>query len=141
LYHGEPAANGILSLTVNGSPVEAEAQRGYVSVTRSWKPGDRIELVLPMKVQRVKAVEAIAATRGKVALRYGPLVYNLESVDQPIDRVLPPDAALSTQWRADLLGGVITIRGLFADGSPLTAIPNYARLNRGGRSIVWIRDQ
>jgi hypothetical protein len=33
------------------------------------------------------------------------------------------------------------ITGTFADGSPLTAIPNYARLNRGGRSIVWMRDQ
>jgi uncharacterized protein len=34
---------------------------------------------------------------------------------------------------------VMVIRGEFGDGTPLLAIPNYARLNRGGRSIVWIK--
>jgi hypothetical protein len=48
---------------------------------------------------------------------------------------------LSTQWQGDLLGGVRVIKGASANGAPLTAIPNYARLNRGGRSIVWIKDQ
>jgi len=30
----------------------------------------------------------------------------------------------------DLLGGVMVIKGKFADGSPMIAIPNYARMNR-----------
>ncbi len=38
-----------------------------------------------------------------------------------------------------ILGGVRAITGAFADGKPMLAIPNYARLNRGGRSIVWLR--
>ena len=46
---------------------------------------------------------------------------------------------LGTVWKADLLGGVIVIKGQFADGTPLLAIPNYARLNRGGRSVVWMK--
>jgi hypothetical protein len=83
----------------------------------------------------------VAATAGRVALRYGPLIYNFESVDQNLDSVLTPEATLSTEWRPDLLGGVMVIRGAFQSGAPLTAIPNYARLNRGGRSIVWVRDQ
>jgi hypothetical protein len=33
------------------------------------------------------------------------------------------------------------LASLAVNGKPLTAIPNYARLNRGGRSIVWIKDQ
>jgi hypothetical protein len=33
----------------------------------------------------------------------------------------------------------MTVHGTFADGSPLVAIPNYARLNRGGRSLVWMK--
>jgi hypothetical protein len=35
----------------------------------------------------------------------------------------------------------MVLNGTFADGSPMIAIPNYARENRGGRSIVWIRDR
>jgi len=38
---------------------------------------------------------------------------------------------LTAAWRGDLLGGVMVINGQWADGSPLIAIPNYARNNRG----------
>ena len=90
-----------------------------------------IELELPMKVQRVRAIEAVVSDHGKVALRYGPLVYNIEKADvQDVAKVLPPDAPLTTEWRGDLLGGVTVIKGTFADGSPMVAIPNYARMNR-----------
>jgi uncharacterized protein len=82
-------------------------------------------------VQRIRAVDAVEADRGKVALRYGPLLYNIEQVDVgDIGKVLPPDAPLTTEWRPDLLGGVMVIKGTFADGSPMVAIPNYARMNR-----------
>src|ERR1035437_3694479 len=85
-----------------------------------------------MEVQRVKADEHIAADRGSVALRYGPLIYNVESADQP-DINQPLGAApLTAEWRGDLLGGVMAIKGSWADGSPLLAIPNYARNNRSG---------
>jgi len=131
LYTSTPSANGIMSIAVNGSAIEPKIERGYAVITRSWKAGDRIELELPMKVQRVHAVEAIEADRGKVALRYGPLVYNIEKVDVgDVAKVLPPEAALTTEWRDDLLGGVMVIKATFADGSPMLAIPNYARMNR-----------
>jgi DUF1680 family protein len=94
-----------------------------------------------MKPCRVTAIDKVKADRGKVALMYGPLVYNIESVDQPIDKVLAPDSPLTTQWKPDLLGGVMVINGKFTDGTDFQAIPNYMRLNRGGRSIVWIRDR
>ncbi len=35
----------------------------------------------------------------------------------------------------------MVMEGAFSDGSKMTAVPNYARLNRGGRSVVWIRDR
>ena len=75
------------------------------------------------------------------ALRYGPLIYNIESVDQDINQVLSPYTPLTTEWSPSLLGGVVVIKGTFTNGNPFVAIPNYARLNRGGRSIVWIKDQ
>jgi hypothetical protein len=80
-----------------------------------------------------------------VALQYGPLVYNHETVDlngtNPLNLNINPDAALSAQWDGNLLGGVMVIKGNFADGTALAAIPNYARNNRGGRSLVWMREQ
>ncbi|HEU6453030.1 MAG TPA: beta-L-arabinofuranosidase domain-containing protein [Gemmatimonadaceae bacterium] len=131
LYSSTPEANGILSLAVNGSPVKQKIENGYAVIDRTWKAGDKIELELPMKVQRIRAVDKIEADRGKVALRYGPLVYNIEKVDVgDIEKVLPPDAPLTTEWRGDLLGGVMVIKGKFADGSTMVAIPNYARMNR-----------
>jgi len=141
LYTSTPSVNGILWLAVNGKPVNPIFMNGYAVLDRAWKAGDRVEWEVPMAAQRVKGIDPIAATKGRVALRYGPLIYNLESVDQNVDSVLSPDARLSTEWRGDLLDGVRVIKGEFTDGKPLLAIPNYARLNRGGRSIVWLKDQ
>jgi uncharacterized protein len=141
LYTNTPAVQGLVSLAVNGQRVRPRMNGGYAVLTRTWEAGDKIQLELPLAVQRVKASERITATRGRVALRCGPLIYNLESVDQNLDAVLDPQAPLNTEWRADLLGGVKVIKGTFKDGQPLLAVPNYARLNRGGRSIVWLKDQ
>jgi hypothetical protein len=51
-----------------------------------------------------------------------------------------PASPLTIEFRKDLLDGVVIVKGVWADGSPLIGIPNYARLNRGGRSIVWIKE-
>jgi len=140
LYSAAPAVGGLTSLAINGETIQPVIQNGYAVITRTWKPGDQIDLAVPLAVQRMKADPRVAADKDRVALRYGPLVYNIESVDGSVDRILPASAVLTSEWQADLLGGVRTIKGTFADGSELKAIPNYVRLNRGGRSIVWLRD-
>jgi DUF1680 family protein len=159
LYTPTPQVSGLESLSVNGSPIKPKIDKGYAVITRDWKAGDKIVLTLPMKVQRIKASDKIAATTGKVALRYGPLIYSAEAVDQGLDKVLNPDSALTTEWQGNLLDGVVVIKGTWADGSALTAIPNYVRDNRlsqndsastspspgrGRRpisSIVWLKDR
>jgi hypothetical protein len=131
LYASTPAANGTTSITVNGERITPKIENGYAVIDRTWKAGDRVELELPMTVQRVRAIDRIEADRGKVALRYGPLVYNIEKADVgDIAKSIAPDSPLRTEWRGDLLGGVVVIKGTFVDGSPLLAIPNYARMNR-----------
>ena len=169
LYTNTPSVNGITSIKVNGTNVTPDIKNGYARIDRKWKAGDKIELVLPMKPMRVKADERVEADRGRVALRYGPLIYSIESIDQDINKVLEPDSALTTEWKPDLLNGVMVIEGTFADDSEMMAVPNYARNNRteaesssgsfggpgtegsegnaerrrrrpGGGSIVWIRD-
>jgi len=61
--------------------------------------------------------------------------------------ILPPDAPLKAVWRPGLLGGVMAIEGealVEIDGqrepTPLLAVPNHVRLNRGGWSQVWITE-
>ncbi|HVT88638.1 MAG TPA: beta-L-arabinofuranosidase domain-containing protein [Tepidisphaeraceae bacterium] len=153
LYTSTPSADGITSISVNGTAVMPTIDRGYAVITRNWTAGDKIDLVLPLKVQRIKASDKVAADAGRVALRYGPLIYNIESQDQNVDGVLKADAPLTTEWQGDFLHGVMVIKGAFADGNPMLAIPNYARNNRvpttarpgnrddRDRSIVWILDQ
>jgi uncharacterized protein len=125
-----PEPDSILAFSVNGSIVKPVFAGGYASIARTWNKGDTIQFTLLMPVQRVRASEKIAATKGKVALRVGPLVYNIEQIDQDIHGALDPSALLTTEWRGELLGGVSVIKGAFTDGSPLTAIPNFARYNR-----------
>ena len=167
LYTPQPEANGVTSIHVNGAAVKPAIENGYAVITRNWKAGDKVEMVLPMTVQRVYPDDRITARsrggevshpdQGKVALKYGPLIYNIERVDQDITKPISKTAPLTAEWRPDLLGGVMVIKGKFADGSDLLAVPNYARTNRdgaataspqgGGRggprplsSIVWIKE-
>jgi hypothetical protein len=64
------------------------------------------------------------------ALRYGPLIYSVERADQRDLNAAIGSGPLTPEWRSDLLQGVMTIKGQWADGRPLVAIPNYARNNR-----------
>lgn len=130
LYKATPAANGIDRIAVNGTRVRPRIERGYAVITRSWRPGDTIDLVLPMRVQRVHADPRIEADRGRVALKFGPLLYNIEREDQDINQPLDPRAPLTAEWRPDVFGGITVIRGRFANGAPLLAIPNFVRGNR-----------
>lgn len=141
LYSPTPAETGTPTLELNGKPVPIRVEKGYAEINRRWKTGDTLKLVLPLAAQRVHADARIKPLTGRVALRYGPLIYNLESVDQGLDSILPKDAPLSAEWAPTLLGGQMVLKGTFADGKPMTAIPNYSRLNRGGRSIVWIKQE
>jgi len=75
LYTTRPVVDGLKSLSVNGSTETVNLDNGYAVIERQWKVGDRIELELPLEPQRIKADERVVADRGRVALRYGPLVY------------------------------------------------------------------
>ncbi len=132
LYTETPAVNGVKSITVNGKAITPKIENGYAVITRKWKAGDTVDLVLPMAPQRIKADEKIKADHGLVALRYGPMIYNVEHADQPrLDQPLG-SAPLTMQWRGNLLDGVMVMEGQWQDGSPMLAIPNFARMNRIG---------
>ena len=140
LYQESPAVRGLKSIAVNGTPVTAEIHKGYAVVTREWHAGDEVELELPMQVQRVTADPRIKVDTGLVALKYGPLVYNVEVHDNKNLNQQIGAEPLHTQWRPDLLGGVMVITGRWADGSELVAIPNHARMNREGSPPAYPDD-
>ncbi len=131
LYSTTPKVNHLLSLSINGKSIKPKIVNGYAVIARTWKPNDQIELELPLPIQRVHASDKVEADRGKVALRRGPLLYNIENVDvRDVDRAVGANAKLDSMWQPDLLNGVVAITGQFIDGSPLLAIPNFARMNR-----------
>ena len=58
-----------------------EAPETVTDLLRRWQAGDRVELDLPMPIQRVLADDPVAADHGRVALQRGPIVYAVEAVD------------------------------------------------------------
>jgi uncharacterized protein len=153
LYTPAPIVSGLKSLSVNGKPLITKIVDGYAVIKRVWKTGDKVDLVLPMEIQTITPDERIEADKGRIALRYGPMIYNVEKADkQDVDKYIAT-GPLSLEWRSDLLNGVMIIKGKWEDGTPLIAIPNYARNNRNsihatdkpgpenkdGGSIVWIK--
>lgn len=139
LYRAVPDLNGKYSVKVNGKPVEAVIKDGYAVISRRWKKGDRVELDLPVDAQRVYCDERVEANRGRVAIQRGPVVYSFESVDNGKSVAfaeLKPDVELKPVWNGDMLGGMTAI-----ECGKLKAVPNYARLNRGGSSLVWMVEE
>lgn len=155
LYTPKPAVTGLKSLSVNGKVMTPKIENGYAIIRRVWKKGDKIDVVLPMEVQQITADERIEADRGRVAFRYGPLIYNVETADQQDINKSVGSSPFTIEWRPELLRGVMAIKGTWSDGSPLLAIPNYTRLNRnvqptpvpqqGGdrnpTSIIWVKKE
>ena len=151
-------------LSVNGKRVGPAkvTKKGYAKIRRQWKPGDRVELTLPMPVERVEAHPAVRNNCGRVALMRGPLVYCLEEADngqQLRDIALPREARLTAGREKHLLGGVVAITGKagrrtgwagnelyrpLSSGTKsvtIRAVPYYAWGNRKpGEMLVWIRE-
>jgi len=109
------------SLKVNGEPVEIVSKANtYVAVERIWKKGDVVELNLEMKAKLLESNPLVEETRNQVAVKRGPLVYCLESMDieggKKIDNVLIPSDMQFTATEETI------------DGSRMTVLEGTARL-------------
>jgi DUF1680 family protein len=75
-------------LKVNGKEHSMQLQPGtYAEINSSWKAGDKIELVLPMPAQLIEANPLVEETRNQVAVKRGPVVYCIESIDMPQTKI------------------------------------------------------
>jgi len=158
LYNFKNISDAKFSITVNGQPVSYTMENGYARLNRSWKKNDLVELKLPMEVQRIVANEKVKNDIGRVALQRGPLVYCAEWVDnnsKTNNIVLPADAGFTTEYKPDLLNGIVVVKSnvpaIWVDDKgenistvkqPFVAIPYYAWANRGkGEMQVWFPEK
>jgi len=154
-YHYLDTSKKAVTLSVNGKPFPYKLKNGYAVIDREWNKGDKVELVLPMEVRRVVAIDSIKENRNRIALQRGPLVYCVEGADngdKAMNIILRDKQTFTTDYKPDLLGGVVVINTVAqvltpsADGKSvetvskkITAIPYYSWANRGkGQMQVWI---
>jgi DUF1680 family protein len=102
-------------LTINGKSAGEDLEAGrFHEIRRSWSSGDEIELALPMPAELLEAHPLAEEVRNQVAVRRGPIIYCLESMDLP-DTVRIQDVAISSavqfehRFVADLLEGVVVL--------------------------------
>lgn len=127
-------------ISVNGDSIDFTVEEGYAHVTRTWQPGDVVELTLPMESKRVMSHVKVSENDDKVAIERGPLVYCAEAIDNGgsvLATSLSDDAPLQAEMQPDLLNGVTVIR-VEQTGGDLTLVPYYAWAHRGiGEMKVW----
>ena len=147
-------------LRVNGQVVEAASppedgagselpaagyapQRAYyLPLTRAWASGDTVEIEFRMPVTVRRAHARVRGVRGKAAVTRGPLVYCLESADNPdleLFQIRIDPSSTQAEFDPDLLGGVWGLRGETVGGRAFTAIPYAYWANRGeSQMVVWV---
>ena len=155
LYKFTKAADKEYDVFVNGKKVDVSNDKGYITINRTWKKGDVVEMNLPMYVRRIQANNQVTDDRGKLAIQRGPIVYCIEGTDQGdkhiFNKYIPENANITTTFQKDLLNGVVTLQGTARelgreDGDkvvekdvPFVAVPYSTWNNRGaGEMAVWI---
>ena len=117
-------------------------QAWFLPIRRIWSAGDVLEVEFKMQILLRQASPRLHGHSGKVALTRGPLVYCLESVDNPdVDlfttRIDPQ--SLQTCFLPSLLGGTQVVTGKTTTGIDLKFIPYFLWANRGESQMsVWV---
>ncbi|SFL23319.1 hypothetical protein SAMN03159341_104157 [Paenibacillus sp. 1_12] len=156
-----------LRVSINGQDIAYEGleNNGYIHIHRTWQSADVVELLLPMKVSRVRGHPLIRETLGKIALQRGPIVYCMEEADNGPNLhqiILEKQSVEEVRFESELLGGVpvITVPAVRVQSTnwegqlyqaasevqtlPVTArfIPYFAWANRGRNEMaVWVKEE
>ena len=113
----------------------------WLSLRRAWQPGDMITLDFDLPIRLLRAHPKVKDHQGKVTVTRGPLVYCLESCDNPgvdlFSARLDPNTLAAVE--DGILGGIVKINGRTTTGQPLALIPYHLWGNRGASTMtVWI---
>ncbi len=135
-----------VTLQVNGESINVSPVKGYVTISRKWKKGDKIEMNLPMNPRFVEANPQVKDLTGQVVIASGPLVYGLEgNLNSQLPKLkIDLNSPMQMNFNASLLGGVNVITGNgFNDKAQkieFQAIPYFALGNTkpGDMYKVWV---
>ena len=121
------------------SPREAD----YEVINRVWSPeSETLKFNFDMSIKLRHAHPKVKGHTGKVAISRGPLVYCLESVDNPEVDIFTAQLDPSTlrdEFVPDLLSGCVVIHGKATDGKLLKFIPYFLWANREeSQMTVWV---
>jgi DUF1680 family protein len=158
LYSYEQPSSQKIEIKVNGKPVDYKMEKGYAVISRKWKKNDKVELTLPMDVQRVVANTLVPDDNGKVALQRGPIMYCAEWKDnggKTSNIIVTKAATFTPTYEPSLLNGVMVLKAaiktvnvdeaaqtITTENKTMTAIPYYSWANRGkGEMTVWFPEQ
>ncbi|MDI5897899.1 glycoside hydrolase family 127 protein [Flavobacterium yafengii] len=137
LYSYATTSTAKTTVTINGKAIAYQEDKGYITITKKWKKGEKIVLDFPMEVKQVVTNAKVEGNKGKVALEYGPIVYAIEEADNAtnFDAItISANDTFKVKKEENLLEGVNTIQT-----QKLKAIPYYSWSNRGvGKMKVWI---
>ncbi|CAN5533394.1 glycoside hydrolase family 127 protein [soil metagenome] len=129
-------------LKVNGSVIGKGIVDGYISINRSWKKGDKIELGLSMQPRLVFANDKVHILNNMTAVASGPLVYCFEkSMNTAFDQLeMDPNMPGDLKYQSDLLNGVNVVTTRSKSGNVFKAIPYFAvgNFHPGDPYKVWI---
>jgi uncharacterized protein len=100
----------------NGSADDSAKPGSYFEIRRAWRPGDFVDLDLPMPVRLMEANPLVEEDLNQVAVQRGPIVYCLESPDLPAgvkisDVMIPSNINLMARYDQRLLSGVVILEG------------------------------
>lgn len=114
----------------------------FWEIHRTWNSGDVVKIIFDMETQILRAHPKVKGHKNKVTIARGPVVFCIESVDNPeIDlfNVKLDLDSLEHKFDPDLLGGTTVITAKSTDSQPLTLIPYHLWANRGpSQMTVWI---
>lgn len=124
------------TLKVNGKPVRFTTDNGYARISRTWQPGDRVELTMEMPVREVIANSQVKDDAGRVAIERGPIVYCAEAADnagKALNLTVAAQQTFTPTVEQEKLGGITSLKS-----GNLTLIPYYAWAHRGPNEMaVW----
>jgi DUF1680 family protein len=106
----------------------------YLPIKREWYDGDTIEINFLMLVTVRSQHPKIRTCSGKSALSRGPIVYCLESIDNPnvdIFECMVDAKTLQSSFSEEHFGGCWIIKGSTTNRKEITAIPYMLWANRG----------